>query len=36
MTCIFCNIKEIILENNLAFAFYDKFPVNKGHLLHSY
>ncbi|MGG3802678.1 HIT family protein [Metabacillus fastidiosus] len=33
MTCIFCNIKEVILENNLAFAFYDKFPVNKGHLL---
>src|SRR5690606_19755159 len=24
---------EIIIENDLAFAIYDKFPVNKGHIL---
>lgn len=33
MTCVFCTINEIVLENNLAIAFYDKYPVNKGHLL---
>lgn len=33
MPCIFCIIREIVLENDLALAFYDKFPVNKGHLL---
>ena len=33
MTCVFCQIKEIVLENELAIAFYDKYPVNKGHLL---
>lgn len=33
MNCLFCNYKEIIAENNLAFAIYDKFPVNKGHAL---
>ena len=33
--CIFCNRPEteIIAENQLALAFYDKFPVNKGHTL---
>jgi len=33
--CIFCSISEekIILENKLAFAIYDKYPVNLGHLL---
>lgn len=33
--CPFCQINddEIILKNNLVFAFYDKFPVNPGHLL---
>ena len=33
--CIFCSISEekIILENELAFAIYDKYPVNLGHLL---
>lgn len=33
--CIFCKdiIREIIAENKLARAFYDKFPVNKGHVL---
>lgn len=33
MTCIFCQINEIVLENELALAFFDKYPVNKGHLL---
>jgi len=33
--CIFCNIPEteIIAENDLALAFFDKFPVNQGHVL---
>jgi diadenosine tetraphosphate (Ap4A) HIT family hydrolase len=33
--CIFCNFndKEVIAENRLAAAFYDKFPVNYGHVL---
>lgn len=33
--CIFCNIpqQDIIAENELALAFYDRFPVNKGHSL---
>lgn len=35
--CVFCNIikdkKEIILENDLAVAFYDSFPVSQGHTL---
>ena len=33
MTCIFCQIREMVLENELALAFYDKYPVNQGHLL---
>ncbi|MGL6105130.1 HIT family protein, partial [Romboutsia sp.] len=33
MSCIFCEIKEYILENELAYAIYDKFPVGKGHML---
>ena len=37
MSCIFCDIikdkKEIILENELAAAFYDSFPVSQGHAL---
>jgi diadenosine tetraphosphate (Ap4A) HIT family hydrolase len=33
MTCVFCNINDIVLENDLAMDFYDKYPVNKGHLL---
>ncbi len=33
MSCPFCNIKESICENKLAFAVYDKFPVSKGHML---
>ncbi|WP_420885511.1 HIT family protein [Candidatus Syntrophocurvum alkaliphilum] len=31
--CIFCEIKEKVLENDLAFAIYDKYPVNPGHML---
>ncbi|MHA2298613.1 MAG: HIT family protein [Candidatus Hodarchaeales archaeon] len=32
--CPFCQLREdIICENNLAFAFYDGFPVSPGHLL---
>lgn len=35
MECLFCNYdkKEYIAENELAFAIYDHFPVNKGHVL---
>ena len=29
----FLPINDIVLENDLAIAFYDKYPVNKGHLL---
>lgn len=33
--CIFCNKldRDIIVENELARAFYDHFPVNEGHVL---
>ena len=34
--CIFCNLdqnREILVENDLAIAFYDAFPVNPGHTL---
>lgn len=36
MSCIFCNYvnnKKFIMENKLAVAIYDNFPVNKGHVL---
>ena len=36
MSCVFCNYlisKDYIAENELAFAIYDNFPVNKGHVL---
>lgn len=35
MNCTFCNIDKdrIILENEIAFAVYDVFPVSKGHML---
>lgn len=35
MECFFCdclNKKDYFIENELAFAKYDGFPVNKGHL----
>ncbi len=31
--CIFCNQEGIILENQLAWACYDKYPVSPGHVL---
>lgn len=33
--CVFCTLPEtdILVENELALAFYDKFPVNEGHVL---
>jgi diadenosine tetraphosphate (Ap4A) HIT family hydrolase len=33
--CVFCNIPrdEIIAENDLALAFFDRYPVNQGHTL---
>lgn len=31
--CIFCSHDEVVAENKLAQAFYDKYPVTKGHLL---
>lgn len=33
--CPFCQLEneEIILENELAYVRYDKFPVNNGHIL---
>ena len=33
MTCIFCQPLPIVLENDLAAAFFDKHPVSPGHLL---
>lgn len=35
MSCLFCNYSkdEYIVENNLAFGIFDKFPVNEGHML---
>lgn len=36
--CIFCNIykndkSKIIAQNDIAFAIYDNYPVNEGHML---
>lgn len=31
--CVFCSIKLPVLENELAVAVYDKFPVSTGHML---
>ena len=34
MDCVFCNIKEnILFENELSLAFFDNYPVSKGHTL---
>lgn len=35
MSCLFCDYskEEYIVENNLAFGIFDKFPVNEGHML---
>lgn len=31
--CPFCNDPEIVIENELAFAHYDTYPVSEGHCL---
>ncbi|SRR6266567_4267049 len=31
--CPFCNIRAPILEDELAFVIFDKYPVNPGHAL---
>ncbi|MDA8095887.1 MAG: HIT family protein [Betaproteobacteria bacterium] len=31
--CPFCNFAEAVLQNDLAFACFDKHPVTEGHLL---
>ena len=33
MGCPFCSLDQIIAENNLAYAIYDRYPVSLGHLL---
>lgn len=35
LDCIFCNMEKdrIVTENETAYAIYDGFPVNKGHML---
>lgn len=33
MNCVFCNYVDKVLENDLAIAFYDLYPVSPGHLL---
>ncbi|UGB33173.1 HIT family protein [Metabacillus sp. B2-18] len=33
LNCPFCSNVEPVLENDLSIAFYDIYPVNKGHLL---
>lgn len=33
MTCIFCKITEFLAHNDHAYAIYDKYPVNPGHVL---
>lgn len=33
MNCLFCQALPLVLENDLAKAFFDKYPVTKGHLL---
>jgi len=31
--CIFCGDPSMVIENDLAFAHYDSYPVNPGHCL---
>lgn len=37
MSCLFCKFKDnrekVVLDNDLAFAIFDGFPVSKGHML---
>ena len=32
LKCPFCHPEEVVLENELSWARYDKFPVNPGHI----
>jgi diadenosine tetraphosphate (Ap4A) HIT family hydrolase len=32
-TYLFCSCTEKVLENDLAFAIYDSYPVSEGHML---
>lgn len=31
--CLFCSERGVVLENELAFASYDSYPVSPGHML---
>ena len=33
MDCIFCKIKDYVLENDQCYGIFDKMPVNEGHML---
>ena len=33
MNCIFCKIKDYVIENDKCYAVFDKMPVNEGHML---
>ncbi len=33
MLCPFCSFTDAIMENSYALAIYDRYPVNKGHVL---
>jgi len=32
-TCPFCHAEDILIRNEFAYARYDKYPVNPGHVL---
>ena len=33
LKCVFCEIEDYVLANELAYAIFDKFPVSPGHML---
>jgi diadenosine tetraphosphate (Ap4A) HIT family hydrolase len=33
MDCVFCNIKNTVIENEYAYAIFDRYPASKGHML---
>jgi diadenosine tetraphosphate (Ap4A) HIT family hydrolase len=33
MECVFCRRDNVVMENGLAYAVYDKHPVSEGHML---
>lgn len=33
MSCLFCEKKDYILENEMGYAVFDENPVNQGHML---